>query len=68
MGITAATGVYAAIIGDSGGFVVNTGAPDRAGDQNNGTFVFSSAPEPVSLLMAGAGLLLIGLRKKLHKV
>lgn len=65
--IDAGTGAYADIVGDTGTFVVNTGAPDPAGDQNNGTFVFTSTPEPVSLLTAGAGLLLIGLRKRLRK-
>ena len=65
--IESATGIYAATVGDEGSFVVNTGATDPANDQLKGTFVFTTTPEPVSLLMAGAGLLLIGLRKKLHK-
>jgi hypothetical protein len=65
--IDSATGVYAATVGDAGSFVVNTGAPDAAGDQNNGTFNFTTTPEPVSILMAGAGLLLIGIRTKLRR-
>jgi hypothetical protein len=65
--IESATGIYAGTVGDYGAFVVNTGATDAASDQLSGTFTFTTTPEPVSMLMAGSGLLLIGLRKKLRK-
>jgi len=64
--ITSANGNYENVLGDVGTFEVNTGTLSTPGAVN-GTFDFTSAPEPVSMLLAGSGLLLVGLSKKLRK-
>jgi hypothetical protein len=64
--IVSADGDYAGTEGDTGTMEVNTGTTNTAG-QVNGYFSFTSTPEPVSMLLGGSGLLLIGLGRKLRK-
>jgi hypothetical protein len=64
--VTSADGYYAGTIGDAGAMEVNTGKTGQP-YQVNGYFVFTTTPEPFSMLLGGSGLVLIGLAKKLRR-
>jgi len=61
--ITAADGYYAGELDDTGSVEINTGT---GAEQVNGYFTFTT-PEPVSMLLAGSGLVLMGLLKNMRK-
>lgn len=64
--VTSADGYYADTVGDAGTMLVNTGTTGEP-YQVNGYFEFTTTPEPLSMLLGGSGLLLIGLARKLRK-
>ena len=65
--LTSESGYYAGLTEDSGTFQVTTG-PVNTQAFVTGTFEFATdAPEPVTSMLAGSGLLLLGLSRKLRK-